>query len=206
MTRNRRPDESGTEFEFSFLSDEELIKIHDSIHEIRAYRLAATKVLRDRGYDAPDPFVQDMKMKVLTNSLYSAGPCAATNYNCLRKDQNEKRPGSNLLPGMPRRLLQPRGMLQHEGMLEQTDSQDHLALHDSHQRDAIGIPQVQEDQDALLLPPPAVFLSDGEKPMSPTDIHQILQERLTFHKSLPPNEMTFAVIGELNHLLKKVIE
>ena len=66
MTRARRDDESGTEFEFSFLSDEELIKIHDTVGEIRAYRLAATKVLRDRGYDAPDPFTD----KKLINSLF----------------------------------------------------------------------------------------------------------------------------------------
>ncbi len=69
MTRARRDDESGTEFEFSFLSDEELIKIHDAVGAHRMDRLAATKVLRDRGYDAPDPFVEQ---KVLTNSMYGA--------------------------------------------------------------------------------------------------------------------------------------
>lgn len=69
MTRIKRFDESGTEFEFSFLSDEELIRIHDNISAHRMDRLAATKVLRDRGYEAPDPFVEQ---KVLTNSLIDA--------------------------------------------------------------------------------------------------------------------------------------
>ena len=45
--------------------------------------------------------------------------------------------------------------------------QNHMAMHDSHQCNALRISQVQKGTDALLLPPSSVLLPYGAKLMTP---------------------------------------